>query len=458
MRNLQATRTRLPATPTPQHRLLTCLGAGGLALLAGLIQVFAQVGPAEIKNPRLKASEQAYLTQLIAINRAISEVKFPFEFSLNRYAGLDPKDQIGADKRGLEFVNFHDREVMKVTGNYNAAFDADQLTTNQLAGRVFNEVIVPILRLLPNYFSPRDDFDAFGLEIAYHTSRRARSYRYEGKEILVVVLNKNDALSYTGAADERTRQVILNRSEIFLNGKPFGLALGSSDPIDLEALERPAADHPADTRASLPASNDLSRGAVAAPPVPAAQDPSVALQKAPVPHPAVSVPDKIAGTVPTASVKPDIEGLQKRYQPLLDDLAREGTARYHFVDYAPPSFVIFRDRASLQLTLRNPESFDRDTTSIYKRAARSFDLFLAPELKPILDKIGDNNDFSQLDASIINELASKAAKSSEAIEFILPLKAARRFAGAEITNQELIDQSIVLVNGVRIALNLQQVE
>jgi hypothetical protein len=38
------------------------------------------------------------------------------------------------------------------------------------------------------------------------------------------------------------------------------------------------------------------------------------------------------------------------------------------------------------------------------------------------------------------------------------LKATRLFARADITNQDLINQSVVLVNGVRISLNLAQVE
>ena len=49
-------------------------------------------------------------------------------------------------------------------------------------------------------------------------------------------------------------------------------------------------------------------------------------------------------------------------------------------------------------------------------------------------------------------------KRSEAVEFIFPLQAVRNFVNADITNQELIDQSVVLVNGVRIGLHLQQVE
>ena len=47
---------------------------------------------------------------------------------------------------------------------------------------------------------------------------------------------------------------------------------------------------------------------------------------------------------------------------------------------------------------------------------------------------------------------------SEAREFICPRKALKQFVNAEITNQQLLDESMVLVNGVRIALNLQLVE
>jgi len=61
-------------------------------------------------------------------------MKFPFLFIPSRYVGLDPTDQQGADQRGLEFVRFHDRTILKVSGNYNAAFNANLLTQNQRRG------------------------------------------------------------------------------------------------------------------------------------------------------------------------------------------------------------------------------------------------------------------------------------------------------------------------------------
>ena len=62
------------------------------------------------------------------------------------------------------------------------------------------------------------------------------------------------------------------------------------------------------------------------------------------------------------------------------------------------------------------------------------------------------------DFSVLNRLSPGVKGSSEAIEFICPRTALKQFVNAEITNQQLLDQSVVLVNGVRIALNLQLVE
>jgi hypothetical protein len=67
-------------------------------------------------------------------------------------------------------------------------------------------------------------------------------------------------------------------------------------------------------------------------------------------------------------------------------------------------------------------------------------------------------EFQLYDFSVLNKLSPGAKESSEAVEFICSRSALRQFIGAEITNQQLLDQSIVLVNGVRVALNLQLVE
>jgi hypothetical protein len=413
----------------------TCI----LLLLFGPARSFAQVSPAEIPNPGLKVLEQAHLSKLIAINRTVPLLTYSFPFSLNRYVNSDPKSQTGVDGRGLEFVNFHDQTVLKVTGNYQAAFDADRLTSNQRSSRVFDDVVYQLLKILPGYFSAADEFDAVGFEICYHVRRKAPHYEYEGKEILVAVLSKADALRYAAAQTDSERQEILNRSEIFLNGQPFGLALSGSEPFDVATLQRSLNQKQG---APSPSSDPVNFARTG-------QDESATSETA---------SRQMPGIATVVRTRADAERLETKYKSQLDALATTGQSTYHFVPYAAPSLAVFRNQIVLQLTLRNPNTFDKEATSIYKRAARSFDLFLAPQLKSILEHVPDDEELGGLDITVLNDLTGTAGHWSEAVEFVCPLKAIRKFADADITNQELISQSVVLVNGVRIALNLQQVE
>jgi hypothetical protein len=391
------------------HKLSHVCKTTAAILLICAPSAFAQVSPNEIKDPQLRTAEQIYLTRLVEINRAVGTAQFPFAFSLNRNVGLDAKQQAAADRRGLEFVNFRGRVVLKTTGNYNAAYNASVLTTNQRANKTLDEVIQPILSLIKNHFSTDDKFDAFGFEIGYHVRTRTGGADYEGKENLVVVMDKADAFGYADAKDDSARQQILSHAQVFINGNPVDVQRGVREPFGLEAVNR----------ASLN-------------------------------------PESAANA---AVADEDIRKLQLRYQTQLETLASEGVARFHFVDYAPPGLARFRDQVYLQLTLRNTEKFNKETTSIYKRAAESFDLFLAPQLKSILDRLPRIAGVTGLGFSVLNEVSSTSDRSSsEAVEFFFPIGAVDRFAKAEITNQELINQGVVLINGVRISLDLQRVE
>ena len=404
---------------------------------------YAQVSPEEILNPELKVLEQTHLHKLSEINQTVRLLTYPFPFSLSRYLESDKKSRAAIDGRGLEFVNFHDRVLLKVTGNYAAAFDADRLSPNQRTSTVFNDVVYQILEVLPHYFASSNDFDAVGFEICYHVRRKAPHYEYEGKEILVAVLSKVDALRYVKAPTDSERQEILNRSEIFLDGKPFGLALNGSEPLDVATLQRSVRQPTGNKTQQAQQSNDPTNFERIAGETKINSDSAN-----------VEASQKAA----PARTLADAELLETKYKSQIEALAAAGLAKYHFVQYAPPSFAVFRNQIVLQLTLRNPNTFDKEATSIYKRAARSFDLFLAPQLKSMLESIPDDSDIGDIDITIINDLAATPTHSSEALEFVCPLKALRKFADADITNQELINQSVILVNGARINLNLQQVE
>lgn len=431
-----------------------------LAIAIGLLaasSVFAQVSPTEISNPKLKSAEQEYLPQLQSLQHAIAKAEFPLPFILTRYVGVDPARQASLDTRGLEFVYFQDRMLLKTSGFYTAAFNSDQLSENERASRTFQEVIVPILRLIVQEIPPDVSCDGIGFEIAYHVRSGRNSSDFEGREILAVVLDRADAFAFLSEPGNEQRQAILNRSGIYLDAKLFGLALGQKDAFNVEALGR---SDPAETGSgtfSSPAR--LSTTNLRLAPTRA----SSASHGAPAESAASSNVSPAASMVaPNAAASPvrsaaDAERLQAQFQPQLDALLKENGNQFHLVDYAPPSFMLYHKQLVLQLTLRSPLSFEKNTSSIYKRAAQSFDLFLGPQLKALISKLPADQQLDALDFSILNRLGNEK-DSSEAVEFICPLKSIRSFVEDGITSQDLINQSVVLVNGVRISLHLELVE
>lgn len=438
------------------------LPALGLAIAFSMQNASAQVSPAEILNPDLKALEEAYFPQLKALNQSIARTKFPFPFYLSRFVGIDPAKQVEADSRGLEFVRFQDRVILKVTGNYGAAYDSNRMTRNERAAATLRTVVFPILEIVTAALPQELACDGIGLELSYHVRSKERSYDFEGKENLVLVLDRNDAWALSVAATDLARQEILNRNKIYVSGTDFGLSLTERDPLNVQTLPRsvPAKPDATSTARSSTAAghSSLLRSNVKltseAPAVPA---PAQAVSDGA--NPSLASP-KVADPQPVSPhpTQADADGLSEKYKVQLAALAKEGATKYHFVDYAPPTFVIFHDQMALQMTLRNSLQFGLVRGSIYKRAAQSFDLFLAPQLKDLSDRISPDLEVQLFDFSVLNKLSPGAKGSSEAIEFICPRSALKQFVNAEITNQQLLDQSVILVNGVRIALNLQLVE
>lgn len=400
-----------------------------VGLLLGMtIATFGQVSPVEVLNPKLKADEAQYLPQLQSLQQSIAATKFPFPFRLARYPNAKPGQRAASDSNGIEFVYFKGREILKISGIYKAAFNSTLLSENERAGRTFQDVVVPILRLVDLQIPANIDCDGIGFEIVYDTRDANNAYDYEGQESLTVVFDRKDAFAYAIASGNTEQQQILNRSEIFVDGKDFGLALGQRDPLNVQALQR-----------SVP-----REARVASSTLPAATAPTVSV-----------APSKPASKSPAASA--DAMRLQAQFQAQLNAMAQEDGTKLHLMEGTDPSFESYGGQTILHFTMRNTLSFERSTTSIYKRAAQSFDLFLAPELKGLLRKLPANAKYDALEFSVLNRFGAEKTPS-ETIVYICPTSSIRSFVEDKITGQDLINQSVVLVNGVRIALNLQLVE
>jgi len=428
-----------------------------IVLLAASSAV-GQVSPGEIANPNLKAAEQEYLPQIRSLQHAINETQFPFPFILTRYVGLDPSRQASLDTRGIEFVYFQNRILLKTSGFYTAAFNSGQLTANERSSRTFQEVIIPILRLIAQEIPPDVNCDGIAFEIAYHARDPRKNSDFEGREILAVVLDRADAFAFLSEPGNEQQQAILNRSGIYLDAQPFALALGQKDSLDLEALAKRGSEGAVSPTPSAIAPVATTRLPVGIPRLaPTALSTPVHATPAGIEAANIVSPSVMVAEPKVTASPAEAERLQAQFQPQLDALLKENGATFHLVEYAPPSIALDHKQLVLQLTLRNSLTFEKSTSSIYKRAAQSFDLFLAPQLKALVPKLPADLQVDALEFSVLNRLGNEK-DASEAVEFICPLRAIRSFVEDEITSQDLINQSEVLVNAVRIHLDLALVE
>ena len=395
------------------------------ALLCAVTPALGQVSPSAILNPTLKADEARYLPQLRLLQQAIVAQKFSYPFRLARYLDAHPGQRAALDANGIEFVHFQHRVVLKISGVYQAAFNSERLTENERASQTLQDVVAPILQLVAQYIPMNVDCDGIGMEILYDTRDANSAYDYEGREVLTVVFSREDAFAYPHATGDAKRQEILNRSDIYIDGKDYGLALGQKHPLNVEALDR--ADQPLTREVSIYATEPVA----------------ASMKKEDV----------------TKSVSPleDVGKLQARYQPPINALIQQDGEKFHLEENAPPTFKKDGNQICLHVTLRNTLAFNRDTSSIYKRAAQSFDLFLAPELKSLLTALPQDSGYSSISFSVQDRFGVETIPS-ETIDYVSPVETLREFAANKLTSQDVINQSIVLVNGVRISLDLQKAE
>ena len=384
---------------------------GGL-LFAAVTSAFSQVSPTEVVNPRAKADEQKYLPQLVSLQQSIGTTNFPFTFRLARYLDAKPGQRAALDSNGIEFVSFQQRVVLKVSGFYRVAYNSVQLSQNARASQVLQEAILPILRLLIKQIPQSNDYDGIGFEVLYDARDSRGSYDFEGHEVLTAVFTPERARALANARTDAERQEIINDSDIYVNSKPFGLELGQQEPLNLEAIKPPVPEKTEDWSSSV--SDSLRRAA-------ADTEPTL------IPAISRTRPASVPTSVDQAASPVDGAAI----------LETDG------------------DQKLLHFTMQNSLSFEKGESSIYKRAAQSFDLFLAPELKGISKTLPKDESLDALHFSVLNNLG---AEKSETIEYICPMDSMRAFVENKITSQDLINKSMVLVNGVRIGLTLQLVE
>jgi hypothetical protein len=407
--------------------------------------------PAEIPDPELRALQQQYINDLKIVGQDIQGLQLKYRFYLNRKLDLDESQQQQADQRSIRFDRYNGQTVLAVTGNYYAAY-SDKIGADQRARSTFLSVIMPILRSEVPRFQSNRQVQGYALEISHHVRGNVMGVMVERPENLMVYLPQSGALRLLGARDENVQQAGLMQGQIFLNAQPINIWLNGEGP-------QPALGTDPNVNANADANNNDRGSPPAGTPTAQVGESSGVQIPAGVPAAPIAKPNVVAPAAVRDASPQALAALQGSNQELLSKLVRDLNSQAHFVSYASQSFVFFRQGIYLELSL-NTTLPDSASGSRYKLAAMAFDDHIAHLVRPTLAYFKEESTFDGISFSTIVHLAgrSPAAGKTEAVEFFFPFGALHCYEKYDCTGQQLIDTGVVLINGERVALNLQIAE
>ncbi len=415
-----------------------------LAVSACMAQI---VAPPEIKDPELRSLQQQYMDDLRLVAQDILANHFDYPFYLSRKLDLDESQQQRADQRSIRFDRYNGQTVLAITGNYYAAYSADKVNSDQRARSTFLNVVTPILKAAVPRFQSNHHVQGYAVEISHHILGKVMGVSMERPENLMVFLPQSGAVRLLGSKEESAQQAALLQGQVFLNAQPITIWLNGEGP-QLAAAGSPndASTDPQAGPAQVGA--EIVRGSNGG-----------QLPGTTSPPPSFSKPKDVPALPPRDSSPQALSALQTSNEALIGQLVKELDPQAHFVTYAAPKFVAFRQGIYLELSVNTslPESAGG---SRYKLAAMAFDDHLAHLIRPLLAYFKDEQKFDGISFSTSVHLAGKsaAASTSQAVEFFFPFTALRCYEKYDCTGQQLIDAGTVLINGERVALDLQIAE
>ena len=408
-----------------------------LVASASLAQV---VSPVEIKDPALRALQQQYTDDMRLAGQDILANQFEYPFYLSRKLDLDQTQQLHADQHSIRFDSYNGRTVIAITGNYYAAYSAEKINADQRARSTFLNVVMPVLRAVVPRFQSNQHVQGYAVEISHHIMGKVMGVSMERPENLMVFLPQNAALRLLGSKDDDTRQAALMQGQTFLNAQPITIWLNGAGPQ--LASNSPEVDNSTDGQ-SGPAQlgAEIAPGGNSGPATPGLPR----AKELPAPPPRDSSPAALSS-------------LQASNQQLVDQMVKELDPQAHFVSYAPPKFIAFRQGIYLGLSL-NTALPDSAAGSRYKLAATAFDDHIAHLIRPVLAYFKNEQQFDGIGFSTTIHLSGKSAtNASEAVEFFFPFTALHCYERYDCTGQQLIDVGTVLIDGERVSLDLQIAE
>lgn len=417
-----------------------------LVVLALGFSASAQVSPlGKIADPECRNLQRLHAGELQQIAADAAALRFPFPFYFSQALDVDEARQKQLPQGSIRFERVKGQVALAVSGNYYISYSADALTQNQRARRTFQDVVFPLLKVEVARAGRSLPFDAYAFEVAHHVRKKVLRVGTEGPENLMIFIPRPVAERLAQANDVESQQSALLDSEAYLNGELLTIWLAEDEaPADVrdhylarhrsEAATKTVAATTTDTPDAGGSGNLVS------------------------PHliPQSELLDKIRNSKnsPRDVSQLELQRLQTAHDATLHKLQADLKAQAHFVDYAPPVFIAFHDGAYLQLSM-NTDLEQPAGSSQYRIAALAFENHIAHLLRPV-SKYFHGAQFEGVDFSTSVHQAAQPASLS--VEYVVPLSALLCYEKYDCTGQELINRSMLLINGERVSLDLQRAE
>ena len=325
--------------------------------------------------------------------------------------------------------------MLEITGNYYASYSADTMDAEARLKNTFEQVIVPILKIEVPHFPDDSAFASFAIEVSHHVRAKVMGVHQEQAENVTVIIPVPSAQKLVDAKNDDQKQSAVLEARIYLNSQPHLLWVHEGPPPeDWQGRYTPPSSKTQSAETTAAAQNPLGgSGAMVSP----------SLLK--------TMPTTMRILTPEA-----LAGMQRQNQDAIDRMIKSLDKQAHFVPYAPPSFIGFRQGAYLQLSINTPLDAPSGT-SRYKQAALAFDDHISHLIRSLIEFFPGELDFDGVDFSSVIHLKDGDEKT-QSVEFFLPVRMMRCFASYDCTGQQLINSGTVLINGERSELDLQLAE
>lgn len=414
-------------------------------LIAAVPQIRSQVlAPAEIVDPAMRELQQKHLPELKIAAIDITAHQYPYKFYLSRTLDVSEKQELQTDQRSIRFSQFQGHPVLQVTGNYFAAYSDQSLGRKERFQRTYLDVMLPILRATAPVLENEPEATAIAIEVSHHVRKLVMGIGMERPENLVLIVSREAAEKLAGSKGAEDEIEVLSQCDEYVDGEPFAIWPGQDAGAFEKQLPTPP---PAATPAPSPFAAAMLSKAVTSP-----------VEAGPGPLPAQTSPSP--APVPARDLSLEaLQQLQASCQPLLDRMVRELDAQAHFISYAPPALVAFRNASYLQLSITTTLATS-DSGSQYRIAALAFDRHVSHLIRPTLAFLEGSPQFDGIVFSSTVHVPVPGAESAvtESVEFFFPIAELRRYEMYDITGQQLINVGFVLINGERVGLELQSAE